>query len=174
MTGEVVSIRWRYTALATTSNVTIIIPNQALVTNRVTLLGRRGDVRIPWRRAIEFEVGYEWTPGQVIDVINAAFAGVEIPFVAAEPAPFCACSGFDAPAVKYTVFYWLTDLRADIPTDSRVRVHLFAALGRARMEIPISRSDLFLHSGRNVRTSAAAREQESRIALLGSLELFSR
>ena len=162
VTGEVVSIRWRYTALATVSNVTIIIPNQALVTNRVTLLGRRGDQRIPWRRPVEFEVGYEWTPGQVLDVINAAFKTVEIPCVASDPMPFCVCAGFDAPAVKYIVYYWCTDIRAYIPTDSRVRVHIFAALGRARMEIPISRSDLFLHSGRNVRSNAATREQAAR------------
>jgi small-conductance mechanosensitive channel/CRP-like cAMP-binding protein len=173
VTGEVVSIRWRYTALATVSNVTIIIPNQALVTNRVTLLGRRGDQRIPWRRGVEFEVGYEWTPGQVLEVINAAFKGVEIPCVAGDPTPFCVCAGFDAPAVKYIVYYWCTDIRAYLPTDSRVRVHLFAALGRARMEIPISRSDLFLHSGRSVRNNAATREQDARVALLGSLELFA-
>ncbi len=145
----------------------------ALVTNRVTVLGRRGDQRIPWRRPVEFEVGYEWTPGQVLDVINEAFKNVEIPCVATDPTPFCACTGFDAPAVKYVVYYWCTDIRAYIPTDSRVRVHIFAALGRARMEIPISRSDLFLHSGRNVRNNAAAREQDLRVSLLGSLELFA-
>jgi small-conductance mechanosensitive channel len=47
VTGEVVSIRWRYTAIATVTNVTIIIPNAQLMNNRVTLLGRRGDQRIP-------------------------------------------------------------------------------------------------------------------------------
>ena len=86
VTGEVVGIRWRYTALATVNNVTIIIPNASLMNNRVTLLGRRGDQRIPWRRPIEFMVGYEWTPGQVMAVVIAALERVDIPFVAAEPA----------------------------------------------------------------------------------------
>src|SRR4029077_576419 len=143
VTGEVVSIRWRYTALATVNNVTIIIPNSALMGARVTILGRRGDLRIPWRRPIEFGVGYEWTPGQVIAVVHAALERGEIPFVAADPMAHCICTGFDMSAIKYVVYYWLTDIKSYLVTDSRVRVHVYAALGRAGMEIPISRSDLY-------------------------------
>ena len=148
VTGEVVGIRWRYTALATVNNVTIIIPNAQLMNNRVTLLGRRGDQRIPWRRSVEFMVGYEWTPGQVIAVVNAALERVDIPLVAAEPGANCVCTGFDGNAIKYMVFYWLTDIKQYMVTDSRVRVHVYAALGRAGMDIPIQRSDLYLHSAR--------------------------
>jgi len=171
--GEVVSIRWRYTAIATINNVTIIIPNASLMTSRVTILGRRGDQRIPWRRAIEFDVGYEWTPGQVLAVVNAGLKRAEIPFVAAEPAAHCICSGFDAPAIKYVVYYWLTDMSSYLVTDSRVRVHIFAALGRAGMEIPISRSDLYLHSARSMALAHSTQEQTLRGALLNSLELFA-
>ena len=173
VTGEVVGIRWRYTSLATVNNVTIIIPNAQLMNNRVTLLGRRGDQRIPWRRPIEFGVGYEWTPGQVLAVVNAALERVTIPFVATEPKAHCICAGFDASAIKYVVYYWLTDIGSYIITDSRVRVHAYAALGRAGMEIPISRSDLYLHSARNLQQTKSGREQASRVALLHSLELFA-
>ena len=172
VTGEVVSIRWRYTALATINNVTIIIPNSQLMNNRVTLLGRRGDHRIPWRRPIEFGVGYEWTPGQVIGVVAAALERVDIPFVAAEKA-MCICTGFDASAIKYTVYYWLTDISSYLTTDSRLRVHVYAALGRAGMEIPVSRSELFLHSARALQATKSATEQHSRVELLHSLELFA-
>jgi small-conductance mechanosensitive channel/CRP-like cAMP-binding protein len=173
VTGEVVSIRWRYTALATVNNVTIIIPNAQLMASRVTLLGRRGDLRIPWRRPIEFGVGYEWTPGQVLAVVHAALERAEIPFVATDPMAHCVCAGFDASAIKYIVYYWLTDIKSYLVTDSRVRVHVYAALGRAGMEIPISRSDLYLHSGRHLQLTKSGREQESRVALLHSLELFA-
>jgi CRP-like cAMP-binding protein len=173
VTGEVVGIRWRYTALATVYNVTIIIPNAHLMNNRVTLLGRRGDQRIPWRRPIEFGVGYEWTPGQVLAVVNAALERVTMPFVAAEPKAHCICAGFDASAIKYVVYYWLTDIGSYIITDSRVRVHVYAALGRAGMEIPISRSDLYLHSARSLHETRSGHEQASRVALLHSLELFA-
>jgi small-conductance mechanosensitive channel/CRP-like cAMP-binding protein len=171
--GEVVSIRWRYTAIATVNNVTIIIPNASLMTSRVTILGRRGDQRIPWRRAIEFDVGYEWTPGQVLAVVNAGLKRAEIPFVALDPPAHCICSGFDAPAIKYVVYYWLTDMTSYLVTDSRVRVHVFAALGRAGMEIPISRSDLYLHSARSLALAHSTQEQSLRMSLLNSLELFA-
>ncbi len=173
VTGEVVGIRWRYTALATVNNVTIIIPNASLMNNRVTLLGRRGDQRIPWRRPIEFMVGYEWTPGQVMAVVNAALERVDVPFVAADPPANCICAGFDGNAIKYIVYYWLTDIKQYMVTDSRVRVHVYAALGRAGMDIPISRSDVYLHSARSRHATRSADEQAYRVALLKSLELFA-
>ena len=173
VTGEVVGIRWRYTALATVNNVTIIIPNASLMNNRVTLLGRRGDQRIPWRRPIEFMVGYEWTPGQVMAVVNAALERVDVPFVASEPAANCICAAFDSNAIKYTVYYWLTDIKQYMVTDSRVRVHVYAALGRAGMDIPISRSDVYLHSARNRQALRSSEEQAYRVALLQSLNLFA-
>src|SRR5215813_3269971 len=162
VTGEVVSIRWRYTAIATLNNVTIIIPNAGMMDARVTILGRRGDQRIPWRRPIEFGVGYEWTPGQVQEVVRDTLARVDIPFVAADRQADCFCAGFDSSAIKYVVWYWLTDIRSYLATDSRVRVQIFAALGRAGMEIPISRSDLFLHFARSVTAGKYASEQQSR------------
>jgi len=173
VTGEVVGIRWRYTALATVSNVTVIIPNAQLMNNRVTLIGRRGDLRIPWRRAVEFAVGYEWTPGQVVNVVNSALNRVAIPLVAPEPGAHCLCTGLDGNAIKYVVFYWLTDLRQYVLTDSKVRVHVLAALGRAGMEIPIARSDLYMHSAARKRAETLVQEQSSRRDLLKSLELFA-
>jgi small-conductance mechanosensitive channel/CRP-like cAMP-binding protein len=173
VTGEVVSIRWRYTAIATINNVTIIIPNAALMAARVTLLGRRGDQRIPWRRPIEFGVGYEWTPGQVLAVVRAALERIEIPFVATDPPAECVCAGFESSAIKYVVYYWLADIKSYLTTDSRMRVHVYAALGRAGMEIPISRSDLYLHSARHMLATTAVNEQTSRVTLLRSLELFA-
>jgi small-conductance mechanosensitive channel/CRP-like cAMP-binding protein len=172
LTGEVVSIRWRYTALATVTNVTIVIPNAELMKSKVTLLGRRGDERVGWRRPIEFGVGYEWTPGQVLAVVAAALERLEVPLVATKPAAHCVCAGFDASAIKYVVYYWLTDIKSYLETDSRVRVHVYAALGRAGMEIPISRQDLYLHSARTMATTMGTSEQRARVSLLRSLELF--
>ncbi len=171
--GEIVSVRWRYTALATVNNVTIVIPNADLMKNRVTLLGRRGDLRIPWRRPIEFSVGYEWTPGQVLAVVSAALERVEIPYVAANPLPQSVCAGFDGTAIKYIVYYWLTDIKTYLTTDSRMRVHIYAALGRAGMEIPIARTEIFMHSARQAQAARVEHEGAARVGLLHSLELFA-
>jgi CRP-like cAMP-binding protein len=153
--------------------VTIIIPNGELMKGKVTLLGRRGDERVSWRRPIEFGVGYEWTPGQVLAVVHSALERLEVPLVASHPKAHCVCAGFDPSAIKYVVYYWLTDIKSYLETDSRVRVHIFAALGRAGMEIPISRQDLYLHSARTMAARMGASEQSSRVSLLRSLELFT-
>jgi small-conductance mechanosensitive channel/CRP-like cAMP-binding protein len=173
LTGEVVSIRWRYTAITTVTNVTIVIPNGELMKSKVTLLGRRGDERIPWARPIEFGVGYEWQPGQVLAVVHSALERLELPLVASHPRPLCVCAGFDPSAIRYVVYYWLADLKSYLQTDSRMRVHVFAALGRAGMEIPITRQDLYLHSARAMAATMGASEQRSRVSLLRSLELFA-
>ncbi|MDQ6917667.1 MAG: mechanosensitive ion channel family protein [Pseudomonadota bacterium] len=171
--GQVVSIRWRYTALATNAGETLIIPNSALVGQRVNLLARRGDQRIPWRRPIEFAMGYEWPPSRVIAVVDDALARADIANVARAPAPSCVCWSFDATAIRYNIRYWLTDLSLDELTDSEIRVHAFAALAREGMEIPIPRHELFMNPASEVRQTAEARERDARVLLLESLELFA-
>ncbi|HTS23525.1 MAG TPA: mechanosensitive ion channel family protein [Casimicrobiaceae bacterium] len=171
--GEVVSIRWRYTAIATITNVTIVIPNAELMKSKVTLLGRRGDERVAWRRSIEFSIGYEWTPGQVLAVVASAIERMEVPLMATKPTARCVCAEFDASAIKYIVYYWLTDMKSYLETDSQVRLHVYAALGRAGMEFPVSRQELYLHSARRLAAMLGESEQKSRVTLLRSLELFA-
>jgi small-conductance mechanosensitive channel/CRP-like cAMP-binding protein len=171
--GQVVSIRWRYTSLATNAGETLIIPNSLLVSHRVNLLARRGDVRIPWRRPVEFGVGYEWPPSRVIAVVDEALARADIANVARAPAPSCVCWSFDASVIRYNIRYWLTNLAEDEWTDSEIRVHAFAALAREGMEIPIPRHEVFMNPASEVRRNAETRERESRGLLLKSLELFA-
>jgi small-conductance mechanosensitive channel/CRP-like cAMP-binding protein len=170
--GQVVSIRWRYTALATNAGETLIIPNSILVSQRVNVLARRGDQRIPLRRPIEFGLGYEWPPSRVIAVVDEALARADIANVARAPAPSCVCWSFDPSVVRYNIRYWLTDLSLDEWTDSEVRVHAFAALAREGMEMPIPRHEVFMNPASEVRRSAQTRERDSRVVLLSSLELF--
>ena len=47
VTGQVVSIRWRYMAIATITNETIVIPNSTVMKNRITVVARRGAERTP-------------------------------------------------------------------------------------------------------------------------------
>jgi CRP-like cAMP-binding protein len=171
--GQVVSIRWRYTALATNAGETLIIPNSLLVSHRVNLLARRGDQRIPWRRPVEFGVGYEWPPSRVIAVVEEALARADIVNVARAPAPSCICWSFDPSVIRYLIRYWLTNLVEDEWTDSEVRVHAFAALAREGMEIPIPRHEVFMNPASEVRRNAETRERDTRVLLLRSLELFA-
>ncbi len=136
------------------------------------MLARRGDLRIPWRREIEFNMGYEWPPSQVIAVVDEALARADIANVARAPAPSCVCWDFDASSIRYHIRYWLTDLSLDELTDSEIRVHGFAALAREGMEMPIPRHELFMNPAKEVRKAAETREREMRVQLLSALELF--
>ena len=112
VSGQVVGIRWRYTSIATNNGETVIIPNGQLIKTRVTVLGRRGDERIPWRRDVEFAVAYDVPPSRVLAAVKDALAHAEIRNVAATPPLIIACMGFGDNGIHYAVRYWLTDLRA--------------------------------------------------------------
>jgi small-conductance mechanosensitive channel len=66
VTGQVVSIRWRYMAIATITNETIVIPNSTVMKNRITVVARRGEERTPWRRHVPFEVEFDYPPARVM------------------------------------------------------------------------------------------------------------
>ena len=170
--GQVVGIRWRYTAIATNMGETVIIPNSQLIKNRVTVLGRRGDERIPSRRDVEFKVSYDVPPSRVIAAIADGLAHAEIRNIAARPPLIVVCSGFEDSAIQYSVRYWLTDLAHDIWTDSQVRLHLAATLARHAMEMPLPQRVLIR---RNAATASERREHElgARCAALARIELFA-
>lgn len=139
VSGQVVGIRWRCTSVATNNGETVVIPNVQLMRNRVTVLARRGDQRIHWRRDIEFSVSYDVPPSRVIAVVEAALARAEIRNVATTPHASVVCTSFADSAIHYTARYRLTDILHDYWTDSQVRLHIRATLARHGMEIPFPR-----------------------------------
>jgi small-conductance mechanosensitive channel len=170
--GQVVGIRWRCTSIATNNGETVIIPNNQLMKNRVTVLARRGDARIHWRREIEFGVAYDVPPARVIDVVEAALARAEIRNVAKEPHPSVICAGFGESSMNYVARYRLTDLLHDLWTDSEVRLHIRATLARNRMEIPFPRRVMI--PGRHADAKEALEHEiAARCETLGRLELFA-
>ncbi len=174
VTGQVVGIRWRCTAVATNNGETVIIPNVQLMKNRVTVLSRRGDDRIHWRREIEFSVAYDVPPSRVIAVVEAALARAEIRNVATTPHASVICTGFGDSAIHFTARYRLTDLLHDLWTDSQVRLHIQATLARHRMEVPFPRRVLIRGKSADAedlheRAIAARDETLARIELFAAL-----
>ncbi len=112
ITGQIVGIRWRYLSLATNTNETVIIPNAQLTKNRVVVLARRGDDRVPQRRDVEFSVSYDTPPARVIAVVEEALARSEIRNVTANPPVMVVCTGFGDSAIHFVVRYGLTNLAA--------------------------------------------------------------
>jgi small-conductance mechanosensitive channel/CRP-like cAMP-binding protein len=172
--GQVVGIRWRYTSIATNMGETIIIPNSQLIKNRVTVLGRRGDERIPSRRDVEFSVSYDTRPARVVSAVADGLAHAEIRNVAIQPPLIVVCSAFGDSAIHYSVRYWCSDLSHDLWTDSQVRLHVRAILARHGMEIPFPHRVLIRRSGgggpeRHERDLAARCETLARIELFAAL-----
>ncbi|NDP42063.1 MAG: mechanosensitive ion channel [Aromatoleum sp.] len=136
VSGQVISIRWRYLAVATNTGETVMIPNAQMITNRVIVLARRGDQRIPWRRHVDFSVVYGVGPSRVIAAVENSLRRSEIRNVASWPQITVVCLGFEDSGIRYAARYWLTELAHDEWTDSQVRVHVAAALARNGLEIP--------------------------------------
>jgi len=171
VTGQIVSIRWRYMAIATINNETIVIPNGNVMQHRLTVIGRRGEERTAWRRYVPFEVEFDHAPARVIAELEAALAHAQIPFVARQPLPRVTCTAFKESGVEYSVVYDLTDAAQYWDVDSLVRVHVYAALIRLGLGIPFPRRVIEVR--RDERPRRAQGEIDHRIAALGSIDLFS-
>lgn len=135
VSGRVIDIRWRSTAVETRDWQTVVIPNSQLMKNRFMILGRREGAPQQWRRGIRFMIDPAVPPARVIALIDEEMREIMIANVARAPAPSCILLGFEHGNLMYELRYWLTDLQEDEFTDSAVRVHLFASLQRAGLRI---------------------------------------
>jgi small-conductance mechanosensitive channel/CRP-like cAMP-binding protein len=172
-TGQVVEIRWRYTAIQTQAWNTIIVPNGALVKSQVTILGRRAGSPRQSRRQVDFFVDFRTPPTEVLAAVERALQADPVPRMAREPAPDALFFGVRDSYAHYCVRYWLEDLAADDPTDSAVRVRIWYALRRADIPMSIPASSVFLtHETPERAERKAAEELSRRLAALASVDLF--
>jgi small-conductance mechanosensitive channel/CRP-like cAMP-binding protein len=135
LSGRVIDIRWRSTALETREWETVVIPNSALMKSRFTILGRREGAPLQWRRGIRFMIDPAVPPARVIGLVDEEMREIMIANVARAPAPSCVLVDFIHGNLLYELRYFLTDLQEDLFTDSAVRVHLFASLQRAGIRV---------------------------------------
>lgn len=172
-TGQVVEIRWRYTAIQTRAWDTIIVPNGSIVKSQVTVIGRRiGSPRMS-RRQVDFFVDFRTPPTEVINAVESALCSDPVPRMAREPAPMALFFGVRDSYAHYCVRYWLDDLNADDPTDSAVRVRVWFALRRANIPLSIPASSVFVtHETLERADRKASDESSRRLAALSSVDLF--
>jgi len=172
--GQVVEIRWRYTAIQTRTGDTLIVPNGAIVKSQVTVIGRRAGAPPRTRRQVDFFVDFRTPPTEVIGAVERALRADPVPRMAREPAPAALFFGLRDSYAHYCVRYWLEDLTADEPTDSAVRIRVWFALRRANISMSIPASSVFVtHETPERADRKAADEQARRLAALASVDLFS-
>jgi small-conductance mechanosensitive channel/CRP-like cAMP-binding protein len=171
--GLVREIRWRHTAVETRNWDTMIIPNSVLMKSRVTVLGRRAGAPRQHRHLITFNVDFRYSPTDVIDAVENALRAEPIPNVAGNPLPDCVFKDFQESYARYSVRYWLTDLAADDPTSSVVRIRVYFALRRANIPFSIPAQSLFVTEDDASRRDRKARDETNlRREAIRRVELF--
>lgn len=146
--GIVAKIGWRHTVLETNDWDTLIVPNSTLLGSTFTILGKRDGKRVPHRMWVYFNVDFRFNPVDVIGVVETALRAAPCEGVVADPPPSCVCMNFAEQGRDsygyYAVRYWLTDMRIDDPTSSRVRARIFAALRRAAIPLAVPAAHLWV------------------------------
>ena len=171
--GQVVEIRWRYTALQTRSGDTVIVPNGTLVKSQVTIVGRRIGAPLMTRRQVDFFVDFRTPPTEVIAAVERALRADPVPRMAREPAAQALFIGVRDSYAQYGVRYWLEDLSVDDPTDSAVRIRIWFALRRAGIPLSIPASSVFLTPETPERAERKAHDELARREeALASVDLF--
>lgn len=174
ITGRVVELRWRHTAVETRNWETVLIPNTVMTKSNVMVLGRRRGQPTQLRRWVYFNVDWRFQPGDVINVVQNAVRGAHLERVAREPPPNVVLMDMTDTFGKYAVRYWLTDIAVDDPTDSSVRACVYFALQRADMTLAMPAHALFVTEETVDRKAIKTEKQVARRRdLLSTIELFA-
>ncbi len=172
--GRVVDIRWRSTLIETRNWETVVMPNAVLMKTPFSILGRRSGEPVQWRRWVRFQVSYDIKPQRVIGIVEQAMQRARIAHVAARPAPSCVVMGINDSVVHFALRYWLTDLAVDDPTDSAVRLRIYAAFKREAIRFAFPEQTVHLvEEGEKQQASRRERDQARRQKILARIELFA-
>lgn len=175
VSGRVVDVRWRYTAIETRARELVVVPNSWLMKNRFTVIRAPAQGPLAWRRAVAFNVDSEAPPERVTAALEQAVRDARIACVLEQPPPSAILTELGAGFSRYTLRYWLADPQFDDPTDSAVRVHALAALARAgvRPGLPVEER-LTVKENDSWRAAAAQRDFERRLHAIRATELFAQ
>ncbi len=175
--ARVRQIRWRHTVLETRDWDTLIVPNAALLSAQLLILGKREGQPLLHRMWVYFNVDFRFSPSEVIEAIETSLRAAPIEGVAVTPPPNCVCMDFakdrrDSFAC-YAVRYWLTDLAADDPASSRVRERIHAALRRAGIPLAVPAAHIWMEQdSAEVRERKKGADLRRRRAALDAVDLL--
>ena len=168
--GKVTEIRWRYTAIETRNWETVIIPNSVLTKSQITVLGRRTNQPIKWRRWVYFNVDFRFHP----NLVNETLRSAKIANISDTPEINCILMDLADSYGRYAVRYWLTDLAVDDPTDSEIRAWIYFSLKRAGIPLSIPAQARFVTEDSVERKERKRHEDlEKRFLVLKKSNLFT-
>ena len=174
VSGRVVEIRWRHTAIETRNRETVVVPNGWLVKNRFTVIGSRADPETRWRRWLHFDIDIACPPAAVCEALVKSVTDADVANVARDPEPTAVLMSVGNGYGRYALRYFLVDPQADDPTDSQVRAHALAALKRGAMALAVTREErLIIKDNEAHRAAEHAQDLERRKAALAGVALFA-
>ena len=171
--GRVVEINWRATTIETRNWETVVIPNSHLLKQRFTVLGRRQNAPLQWRRWVWFDITLDTLPTQIIALVEHSLRETRLRHVSASPMPDCLLMNVENGVARYAVRYWLTDLAVDDPTDSAVRTLIDAALRRNDRRLTPPIFNVFMTTDQDHKDQRHKRHTAERTATLRRLPLFA-
>jgi small-conductance mechanosensitive channel len=139
--GSVVDIGLRATRIVTRDEVTIIVPNNELVTTQVV---NHSVPSTNLRIAVPVGVAYGTAPELAREVLLGVAQAD--PLLLHEPAPEVRFDAFADSSLDFSLLVWIADPREDLATASRLRFAIAAALREARIAIPFPQRDLHIKS----------------------------
>lgn len=174
ISGRVVDVRWRYTAVLTRSGETIVVPNSWLMKNRFGVLRSPPDEPLAWRRSLNFNIEATANPATVIQALQQSVLDARIAHVSADRPVSAILVDTAAGYYHYALRYWLSDPQYDDPTDSLVRVHALAALARAGVGLGVPQEErLMVKENDSWRLANENRELQRRLEAVQRTALFA-
>ncbi|MFY0636362.1 mechanosensitive ion channel family protein [Maricaulis maris] len=142
VTGFVRKSSARYTLIETVDGKEILVPNEDLITNRVTnwtLTNTRGRIEV----AVGVSYGADLEQAQAL-ILEAAR---EHPSTIDDPAPQCFLRNFGDSSVDFTLLFWIEDVvKGRWAPQSEVMFTIWRKFRDAGIEIPFPQRDVHLKS----------------------------
>lgn len=142
ITGFVRRSSARYTLIETLDGKEILVPNEDLITNRVTnwtLTNTRGRIEV----AIGVAYGSDLEKAQAL-ILEAAR---EHPLTIEDPAPQCFLRNFGDSSVDFTLLFWIADVvKGRWAPQSEVMFAIWRKFREAGIEIPFPQREVHIRS----------------------------
>ncbi|HEX4749931.1 MAG TPA: mechanosensitive ion channel family protein [Bryobacteraceae bacterium] len=123
--GWVRTVRTRYTSLETPEGDLVLVPNNFLMKNAVTV------IRDLHREVISFNLSYEHAPMTICELVETALRDSAIPGVAATPPPQCVVLKLHPTHIEYGAVVWETEAGSSINQVSSILTRVYYSLARA-------------------------------------------
>lgn len=172
VSGQVIEVHWRHTAVLTNNGEVVVIPNGTLMKSKVVVFA--SIARPLSRRAVNFSVGAQTAPQDVVAAVEKAVQESMVEHVAPHPAAHCIVTDFHDGSIYYAVRYWLNGPQFDGHTDSYLRMHIYAALQRESFSLARPCLDLqFVDMGKQSNGLLQEQEIAKRLQFLSQVKLFA-